>query len=421
MPAADLSSIPLFASLPVDEIRQLERRLRVSNCPSGKVLFQEGHADDQFYILLEGQVEVVKALGREEERLLGLREAGSMLGEMSLFSQDGCHTASVRAVTPLRLLKVTRAELDALLHHQPQLAYELIRLLSRRLEESEDETILDLKEKNQRLKQAYEELQAAQEQIIEKERLEQELEISGQIQQSLLPKTLPAIPGYQFGALMIPARAVGGDFYTCFKLGEGRLGLVVGDVSDKGVPAALFMALTYSTIRIEATRTASPVQALRKVNRHLLQMNSAGMFVTLVYGILDTDSGDFHFARAAHPSPYLLDGQGWFVDVPVSSGQPLGLFDNLPIDEQTILLPPGGSLLLYSDGVSETKDVYGSDFAPDSLYQSMAANRTRPAQAICEQLWQDVQAHGRGLPQQDDFTVLVVKRLADSPLPRDQG
>ena len=78
------------------------------------------------------------------------------------------------------------------------------------------------------------------------------------------------------------------------------------------------------------------------------------------------------------------------------------------------ILPPGGTLLLYSDGVSETKDIHGSDFAPDSLYQSMAANRTRPAQAICEQLWQDVQAHGRGLPQQDDFTVVVVKRLADS-------
>ena len=413
MTVADLSWIPLFASLPGDEIRRLEMRLRVSNCPPGKVLFQEGHSDDKFYVLLEGQVEVVKALGSEEERLLGVRMAGNLLGEMSLFSRDGCHTASVRALTPLRLLQVPHRELDALLQRQPQFAYELIRMLSRRLEESENATILDLQERNQRLEIAYEELKAAHLQIVEKERLEKELEISGQIQQSLLPKELPAIPGYEFAAMMVPARFVGGDFFTYFKLGRDRLGLVVGDVSDKGVPAALFMALTYSLIRAEAVRTSSPVQALRKVNQHLLQMNASSMFVTLVYGILDCSRGDFHFARAGHPSPYLLDGAGRLVDVPVAPGQPLGLFDELPIDEQHINLNPGGTLLLYSDGVSETKDLQGNDFAPELLDQSMAANCMRPALEICEQLWLDVQTHGQGLSQQDDFTSVVVKRLLD--------
>jgi phosphoserine phosphatase RsbU/P len=310
-------------------------------------------------------------------------------------------------------LNVPHTELDDLLHRQPQLAYEIIRLLSVRLEESENITILDLQEKNQRLREAYEELKAAQVLIVEKERLEKELEISGQIQQSLLPRKLPAIPGYELGALMVPARSVGGDFFTYFKLGQDRLGLVVGDVSDKGVPAALFMALTYSLIRAEAIRTSSPVQAFRSVNRHLLQMNASKMFVTLVYGILDFSSGDFHFARAAHPSPYILDGAGRLVDVPVSSGQPLGLFDNLPIDEQRLHLPPGGTLLLYSDGLSETKDIQGIDFAPDLLYRTLSASRMRPAQEICEQLWLDVQTHGQGLPQQDDFTSVVVKRLVN--------
>jgi sigma-B regulation protein RsbU (phosphoserine phosphatase) len=256
-------------------------------------------------------------------------------------------------------------------------------------------------------------LKAAHLKIVEKERLEKELEISGQIQQSLLPTEFPAISGYEFAAMMVSARSVGGDFFTYFKLGRGRLGLVVGDVSDKGVPAALFMALTYSLMHAEAVRTLSPVQTLRKVNRHLLEMNSSSMFVTLVYGILDCASGDFHFVRAGHPSPYLLDGAGQLIEVPVSSGQPLGLFDNLPIDEQRIVLPPGGTLLLYTDGVSETMDIQGNDFAPDMLYQSMAANCTRPAMEICEQLWLDVQVHGQGLPQQDDFTSVVVRRLKD--------
>ena len=410
MQSRDLSTIPLFASLPADEIHHLEANLSGSSLPAGRVLFHEGHSDDKFYILLEGQVEVVKSLGRPEERILGRREAGSLLGEMSLFSQNGCHTASVRSLTPLRLLKMTHAELDTLLHRQPQVAYEIIRLLSRRLEESENSTILDLKEKNQRLVEAYEELKSAQEQIIEKEKLEKELEISRQIQQSILPETLPDIPGYEFGALMIPARAVGGDFYTFIKLGKDRLGIVVGDVSDKGVPAALFMALSYSLIRAEAVRTGSPVQALRKVNQHLLQMNSLSMYVTLVYGILDCSSGEFRFGRAGHPCPYLLDGECHSVEVPVSFSQALGLFDNPPIDEQCIHLPTGGTLLLYSDGVNETMDARGAEFGLDRIHGSMTANPTHPAQEICRQLWQDVQAHGGDLPQQDDFTTVVVKR-----------
>lgn len=411
MSEADLSRIPLFASLPEDEIHRLETRLYVSAFPPGRILLEEGHSDDKFYVLLEGEVEVIKALGLPEERLLDVCAAGTLLGEMSLFSRDGCHTASVRALTPLRLLNVPHSELDALLQRQPQFAYEIVRLLSRRLEASENATILDLQERNQRLEEAYGELQAAHIQIVEKERLEKELEISGQIQQSLLPTDLPDIPGYELGAMMVSARFVGGDFFTYFKLGRDRLGLVVGDVSDKGVPAALFMALTYSLMRAEAQRTTSPVQALRKVNHYLLEMNSASMYVTLVYGILDCGSGDFHFARAGHTSPYLLDEQGRLVDIPVSPGQPLGLFDDLPIDEQRINLPPGGTLLLYSDGVSETKDILGNDFAPEALYQSMAANCMRPALEICEQLWADVKEHGRDLPQQDDFTTVVVKRL----------
>ena len=409
----DLSTISLFSSLPSEEIHHLEATLTNVSFPAGHVLLHEGASDNKFFILLEGQVEVVKAIDTEEERLLDVCEAGSLLGEMSLFSQDGCHTASVRSLTPLSLMKVERTELDALLMRQPKLSYELFRLLSKRLEESENVTILDLREKNQRLTEAYDELKAAQQQIIEKERLEKELEISGRIQQSILPEELPVSTGYDFGALMIPARAVGGDFYTFVKLGKERLGIVVGDVSDKGVPAALFMALTYSLIRAEAVRTRSPLQAFKNTNKQLLEMNASGMFITLVYGILDYGSGDFHFARAGHPSPYVLDGRGKVIQVPLSPGQPLGLFDDLPIDVQSINLPPGGTLLLYSDGVSETVSQQGVEFGAEMLQHTMQTCRSQSAQQICERLWQDVQVHGENQPQQDDFTSVVVKRLAD--------
>ena len=212
---------------------------------------------------------------------------------------------------------------------------------------------------------------------------------------------------------MIPARQIGGDFYTFFELSGDRLGIVVGDVCDKGIPAALFMALTYSLIRAEAVRTDSPVEAFKSVNTHLLQMNSEGMFVTLVYGILDRRTGDFHFARVAQPTPLLIDKNGRVVKIPVAPGQPLGLFDNFPIDEQRIHIPPGGTLMLFSDGVNEPENLQGQEFGFDSLCESVISNRMSSAQEICEQLWQDVQTFSEGLPHQDDFTAVVVKRLKD--------
>jgi phosphoserine phosphatase RsbU/P len=413
MAAHTLANTQPFTSLAKDEIEYLAATLPTKFIPTGEILLREGHRDKILYILLEGEVEIIKSLGSENERMLGMRGTGTLLGEMSLFNQDGCHTASVRAITPLKLMEMTHAELDKLLHRQPQLAYEIIRMFSNRLKTSENITILDLKEKNVRLQQAYEDLKAAQEQIIEKERLEKELEIAARIQRSILPDCLPSHSGFDFGALMIPARQVGGDFYTFFEMSRDRLGIVVGDVCDKGIPAALFMGLSYSLIRAEAIRTDSPVKALENVNNHLLQMNSEGMFVTLVYGILDCRTGDFHFARAAQPTPIALAEDGAVANIPVAPGQPLGLFEDIPIDEQRVNIPTGGTLLLFSDGVNEPENLQGQEFGVGSLCESVISNRRNPAQEICQQLWQDVQTFSEGIPHQDDFTAVVVKRIKD--------
>jgi phosphoserine phosphatase RsbU/P len=209
---------------------------------------------------------------------------------------------------------------------------------------------------------------------------------------------------------MVPARAVGGDFYTFFALPGGKLGVVVGDVSDKGVPAALFMALSYSLIRAEAVRTKSPTRALRTANGHLLQMNSSGMYVTLLYGILDCSNGDFLFARAAHPLPFRMDKKGKASKMAVTLSQPLGLFDSPIIDEQKINLLPGDTLLLYSDGITETMDPAGVEFGVESIHRTLAASRDRSAAQVCTQLWEQVKSHGENLAQQDDFTAVVVKR-----------
>jgi sigma-B regulation protein RsbU (phosphoserine phosphatase) len=222
-----LSQIPIFAKLPRSELRHLATTLNARELPEQAILIREGSRDDRLFIVLEGQVEIIKALGTADERIVAQRDEGALLGEMSLFSRDGRHTASVRALTPVEMLEMTRDDLDALLHRHPKFAYELVGLLSRRLEESEDTTILDLREKNRQLTEAYRELKAAQAQMIEKERLDRELEIAQNIQASILPQELPVHPTLEFGARIVPARlismtsfrsakAVGGSWWaTC--------------------------------------------------------------------------------------------------------------------------------------------------------------------------------------------------------------
>jgi serine phosphatase RsbU (regulator of sigma subunit) len=370
---------------------------------------REGECDERFYILLDGEVEVIKALGTSDERQLAIKSGGSLFGEMSLFNPQGCHTASVRAMTAAHALEMTRQDFDALLHRRPTLVYDMMRQMSQRLEESENATILDLREKNRQLTQAYQELQAAQAQLIIKEKLEKELAIARQIQTSILPESLPHLPGFDVAALTIPARAVGGDYYDFIPLDSDRFGLVVGDACDKGIPAALFINLTNSLVHIEAPRNPSPEATLRLVNHHLREMNRSGMFVSLLYGILDA-SGRLDYCRAGHPYPLVLDGNQCPVETGSSVGMPLGIMEEIQLDTRSVTIPPGGLAVAYSDGLSEALDASGNEFGAQRLVAEMPAISHLSAEQMCARLWGLVQEFSGDQPQSDDFTVVVIKR-----------
>jgi len=404
-----ISRVPLFASLPRHEIEYLVRTLSPREFPENTLLFREGTCGDLFYILLEGQVEITKALGTENERQLGVRGEGSLLGEMSLFSRDGLRTASVRACTPLRVLEMARADFDALLLRQPALAYDMVRVLSQRLQEFETLTVRDLQEKNLQLLKAYEDLRAAQAQIIEKEKLERELQVASRIQMGLLPQGLPQLPGYDFGAQIIPMSSVGGDFYDFIPLDDNLLGIAVGDVSGHGVPAALFMALTVTLLRAEACHNCAPREVLRGVNRQLLNLNREGMFVTVLYGVLDGATGKFTYARAGHELPLFCSASGELAVPELGPGRLLGLFEDLPLAEYTMNLTQGGTLLLYTDGVVEATDRQAEMFGEERLGQAVCANRTESAQAVCDRVLESVAAHCGALAQHDDITVVSVQ------------
>lgn len=404
-----IQRVPLFAKLPLAEIERLTSVLQTRDFQAQDLLLYEGNMDQRCFILLEGQVEIVKALGTADERILDTCPAGVLLGEMSLFDSQKRHSASVRALSPGKTLEMTQRDLDQLLERQPQLAYEIVRVMCQRLDHADNATIIDLREKNRELSQAYQELKEAQAQIIAKEKLEKELEIARRIQKSILPQAFPVLDGFDCGALMLPARAVGGDFYDFIPLPGKRIGIVVGDVSDKGVPAALFMALTYSLLRAEAARYESAGEVIRNANRLLNQINSSGMFVTLVFGTFDPASRSFTYARAGHPDPVILDSSGLRLAASGDTGQVLGLYRDPLLDEQSVTVPEGGLVALYSDGVTEAVDPQGEEFGEERLVEALTACCQAGAQEICNRIWEEVRTFTSGLPRMDDFTILVVK------------
>jgi phosphoserine phosphatase RsbU/P len=405
-----LARVPLFRSLPPDELQRLAAELHAVSLPAGAVLFREGQGGDSFYVVREGRLEIVQALDTPDERILARRGPGEFVGEMSLLNPDGVRTAGVRAEVPSRLWQMTGEAFEALIGRRPRLAYDVARVLSERMTAAQQAAIEDLTEKNRRLRQAYRDLEAAQAQLVEKERLERELEVAREIQMSVLPRELPGLPGLRFGAQIVPARAVGGDFYDFIPLDEGRLGIVVGDVAGKGVPAALFMTQTQALLRATASRGTPPAEALRQVNRQLLSRGGAALFITVLYGVLDAARGEFAYARAGHELPLLVSPDGEARAMPLAPGQPLGLWPELLLDEQVVALPPGGGLLLYSDGLTDVHNTARERLGGERVLARLATLAGQPAEALCEALWREVVDYRGAEPPYDDVTLVAVSR-----------
>jgi len=406
-----IKQFPLFSVLPQSEIRHLASSLQVCEFGKDTMLFKEGEEGDHYYILIDGEVEIIKALGTTDERLLAVRESGSFLGEMSLLSPDNRHTASVRARTPLHLMEMTRDDLEKLLARRPRFAFEMMRTLSQRLDESEDLTIRDLRRKNRELIEAYNDLEAAQSLLIEQERLKRELELARQIQESILPRTLPSIPSFDFGARIVPMAQVGGDFYDFIPLTDNTVAIVVGDVADHGVPAALFMALTVTLLRAESQRSDNPGDVLRSVNHHLLRMNETGMFVTIFYGLLDCTRCEFRYARAGHETPIAVALNGETVSFDRRTGQLIGVLPDPVLDEGILSLPQDSVLLLFSDGITEANDKDGNLFGKERLLEVLRGGYHHSAQDLCNHIWDALEAYRGETVQHDDVTIVAIKAV----------
>jgi serine phosphatase RsbU (regulator of sigma subunit)/anti-sigma regulatory factor (Ser/Thr protein kinase) len=246
-----------------------------------------------------------------------------------------------------------------------------------------------------------------QSQARERERIEQELRVASIIQHTLLPKDLPVLPGWQLAAYYQAAREVGGDFYDFLYFEDGRLGIVIGDVTDKGIPAALMMASTRSVLRAAAQRLIAPGVVLERVNDSLCPDTPPNMFVTCLYAVLDPSNGRLQYANAGHDLPYRRYRGG--VSELRATGMPLGLMPDMKYEEKEITLAPGDRVLFYSDGIVEAhnsrREMFGfprlmklvGEFAGDSDLKDF----------LLEQL---VTFTGPGWEQEDDVTLVTLQR-----------
>ena len=315
---------------------------------------------------------------------------------------DRLRAANVKLVVPL----LSQGELVGLLNLGPRLSEQGYSLDDRALLNNLAAQATPAVRVAQLVRQQQAELRS-------RERMEQELRVARLIQQTLLPKKLPELPGWQVAVHYQPARAVGGDFYDFMPLPDGRLVIAVGDVTDKGVPAALVMATTRAILRGTARRQLSPSAALVRANELLCPEVPPSMFVTCLYAILDPLSGRLQYANAGHDLPYWRHGGQ--VDELRATGMPLGLMPGMDYEEKEVVLSLGESVLLYSDGLVEAHNPQRDMFGFPRLRQCVADQPLSSAALINFLLSALEGFTGPGWEQEDDITIVTLERTAPAP------
>ncbi|MCE2501270.1 MAG: SpoIIE family protein phosphatase [Dehalococcoidia bacterium] len=245
--------------------------------------------------------------------------------------------------------------------------------------------------------------------------LQNELDVAGKMQQAILPTEFLNKPGYEMYGSMMPARDVGGDFFDVLYLSNGCIGLAIADVSDKGVPAALFMMASRTLLKASALSLKPPGQALREVNDLLYDDNDAMMFVTLFYAVYDPTTGELTYANGGHNEPLIVRPDGNSSILPGTSGIALGVVPEMAYQEKTISIAPGDAIVFYTDGVTEAVNTSEEEFGLPRLQQVFASNPPTDVKAATQAVFSAVNDFAGTAPQFDDITCLVFRRIGSGP------
>ena len=266
------------------------------------------------------------------------------------------------------------------------------------------------------LNKAIQELQTIKESLRAREQLtalQQELSVAARIQQAILPKEFPPFPlrtDFAIHARMVPAREVGGDFYDFFLLDKDRLGFVIGDVSGKGVPAAIFMAVCRTLLKATALQNLSAGDCLKYVNDVLVRQSDAAMFVTIFYGILHTLTGELEYCSGGHNPPYIVSPNGDLRLLDEPRSLIVGALEQGTFQTGHTMLRAGECILLFTDGVTEAVDSSRCEFSDARLRTVLEQNSSSPVDQIVENVISEVRIFSSGLPQADDVTVMALRR-----------
>ena len=247
------------------------------------------------------------------------------------------------------------------------------------------------------------------------ESLKGDLAIASEIQQAILPRVFPPFPDLaqkiDIAASMTPAKDVGGDFYDLFRIDDNRVGFVIADVSGKGIPAAIFMAVSRTLIRATGIRGGSPADCITYSNRLLAQESVDCMFVTVFYGIIDVNTGEVTYCNAGHNPPYILKHKGDISPLPMSTDPMAGAIDGITYHEGTLKLEKGDALVMFTDGVTEAMSTANEEFGEQRLEDTLEDVAMHNCQQMVDAIKADVAAFAGEAEQSDDITVLALKRL----------
>ncbi len=354
--------------------------MKLESFKKGQVLFKKGDKADKMFYISKGSLRLT-----EIDKVIG---EGQIIGEMGVFSPFNQRTASAVCEEDMEAYTMGRDEVLEMFTCDPFLAISLIQLsIKRFIENLKAETAA-------------------------RERIESELRIAAEIQMSMLPQKFPPFPDrkeFDIYAIMDPAKEVGGDFYDFFFVDKSKLCFVIGDVSGKGVPAALFMAICKTVLKTEAMRGLSPKDIIYHVNNILCPDNQLCMFVTIFCVILDLETGEMEFTNGGHNPPLLCSGNTCYEFVDVPKGFVIGAMENVKCENRKIQLKPGDVIFMYTDGVTEAMNPRKQLFSEPRLKESVTRLKNMEIKDLIHAMREEIRVHAQGEPQSDDITMMAVK------------
>jgi serine phosphatase RsbU (regulator of sigma subunit) len=403
------------------DLERLASRVSERPLAAGEVLFLQNEDAHESFLILSGELEVITYINGVELRL-EVRQAGELIGEMALIDNSP-RSATVRAVSESRVAVLDEDAFYTLLLSHSTLAVEMLRRGTSSLRNTSQRMISGLEAKNTELVKAYEDLKAAQDELIFLNRIQEEMTVARRIQRQFLPGTLPQIDGWQLAALNRGAQAVGGDFFDCVELPDNRLGLIVADVCGKGVPAALFVALTRSLLRA-ASQTPwefkeRPTAQHRDVLTRALwftndyiarEHGESNMFITVFYAVLEPETGRISYVNAGHNPPLVISGDGKHIRELESYNLPVGIIETESYSAAEFVMEAGELLVAFSDGITEAMNPAGEPYGDERFIDELRTNCSLSAQELTTTIEQRVDEYAAGAPQADDMTLLILRR-----------